>query len=489
MEWEKDEALDFGAIMIESTIFIESSENFEDIDFYWVLDCGFLIFAIDDAVHNVIFDTASPVIDASDIPNVGVSPVDMLLKWIDNTITTIQAYHPSAGHWWVHLGSANGLRIQGIRRTLNVLLAKEAWCPWAQASFIISLPTWLREHPGDFFMLWNIWMGLQMKDEVDAKAWADLKWHQFIGQDNVLAQLSVDSCITVWGDQEGDTVITIHKREWSKSVSVALVKNWTDEMDKGSFSFGSTIEKFQFIYAVAMVNWWGDSEVQQWYKGSAGKLEDWLASLICTATPDLLRKYTRVLKYTQSTSHSLTLVIYITLALDIADSRIPSKDWKRIQGAWGGEAYTLTPMGIESRSSDGEFEGAIVVDTPCRKCKLPDSEEPTTQENLYVMKKLKPSDDIPANQQSESQVGDSTTVVGTVPHVQAIVQEIPMAAVNPVSGKKCGRMPKVEANEVVLTSVATEPATTKRMGTRAHMKKGGSEADKVIVNSSTLNYT
>ncbi|KIJ24585.1 hypothetical protein M422DRAFT_274582 [Sphaerobolus stellatus SS14] len=87
---------------------------------------------------------------------------------------------------------------------------------------------------GDFFMLCNIWMGLQMKDEVDAKAWADLKWHQFIGQDNVLAQLSVDSCITVWGDQEGHTVITTHKREWSKSVSVALVKNWTDEMDKGS---------------------------------------------------------------------------------------------------------------------------------------------------------------------------------------------------------------------------------------------------------------
>ncbi|KIJ26895.1 hypothetical protein M422DRAFT_271993 [Sphaerobolus stellatus SS14] len=141
-------------------------------------------------------------------------------------------------------------------------------------------------------------------------------------------RLSVDSCITVRGDQEGHTVITTYEREWSKSVSVVLVKNWTDEMDEGSFSRGSTIETFQFIYAVAMVNWWGDSEAQQWCKGSAGKLEDWLASLIRTAAPNLLRKYTRVLKYAQSTSHSSMLVVYIT-----------------IQGAWGGEAYTPDTRG------------------------------------------------------------------------------------------------------------------------------------------------
>ncbi|KIJ53044.1 hypothetical protein M422DRAFT_243012 [Sphaerobolus stellatus SS14] len=152
-------------------------------------------------------------------------------------------------------------------------------------------------------MLWDIWMGLQMKDEVDAKAWADLKWRRFIGQDNVLTQLSVDSCITVRGDQEGHTVITTHKQEWSKSVSVVLVKNWTDGMDEGSFSRGSTIGKFQFIYAVAMVNWWRDNEAQQWCKGSAGKLEDWLASLIRTAAPNLLRKYTRVLKSGRFVSH------------------------------------------------------------------------------------------------------------------------------------------------------------------------------------------
>ncbi|KIJ44567.1 hypothetical protein M422DRAFT_252185 [Sphaerobolus stellatus SS14] len=99
----------------------------------------------------------------------------------------------------------------------------------------------------------------------------------------------------------------------------------------------------------------------------------------------------------------------------------------------------LTPVVIESRSNDDEFEGAIVVDTPRRKRKLPDSEEPTTQENLHVTKKLKPSDDIPATEQSEEQAGDSTTVAGAVPHVRAIVQEIPMAAANPVSGKKRGR--------------------------------------------------
>ncbi|KIJ29001.1 hypothetical protein M422DRAFT_269694, partial [Sphaerobolus stellatus SS14] len=130
----------------------------------------------------------------------------------------------------------------------------------------------------------------------------------------------------------------------------------------------------------------------------------------------------------------------------------------------------LTPVGIESSSSDGEVEGAIVVDTP--------PAEPTTQENLNVTKKLKPSDDIPATEQSETQAGDSTTVAGTVPHVRAIVQEIPMAEINPVSEKKRGRKPKIEANEVVSTSEATEPATTKCMSTRACTKKGGSEADK-----------
>ncbi|KIJ52327.1 hypothetical protein M422DRAFT_243121 [Sphaerobolus stellatus SS14] len=106
----------------------------------------------------------------------------------------------------------------------------------------------------------------------------------------IVIKPTVDISRVVRGDQEGHTVITTHKREWSKSVSVVLVKNWTDQMDEGSFPRGSTIEKFQFIYAVAMVNWWGESEAQQWCKGSAGKLEDWLASLIRTAAPNLLRK-------------------------------------------------------------------------------------------------------------------------------------------------------------------------------------------------------
>ncbi|KIJ24009.1 hypothetical protein M422DRAFT_275313 [Sphaerobolus stellatus SS14] len=314
-----------------------------------------------------------------------------------------------------------------------------------------------------------------MKDEADAKAWADLKWRRFIGQDNVLAQLSVDCSITVRGDQEGHTIITTHEREWSKSVSVALVKNWTDEMDEGSFSRDSTIEKFQFIYAVAM---------------------DWLASLIHTAAPDLLRKYTRVLKSGRFVSHQKPKPIQLKQAaqgrsnekngfvsgnsmdLDMPPQtlQIPESPLKTGKGATTPELISkergeerptpLTPMRIESRSSDGEFEGAIVVDTPRRKCKLPDSKEPTTQQNLHVMKKLKPSDDFPATEQSEAQAGDTN---GSSVHTEIILMLAALpdspAESNPVSGKKRGRKPKVEASEVVLTSEATEPATTKRMST------------------------
>ncbi|KIJ23695.1 hypothetical protein M422DRAFT_275678 [Sphaerobolus stellatus SS14] len=579
--------------------------------------------------------------------------------------------------------------------------------------------------------------------------WLDLKWRRFLAEGSILARLFKESCITVRGDQEGNTVIDIREEEWSLPSSVPSVKDWANGMNDQSFVRGSVIEKFQYIFALAMAKWWGKLHADETClsadpdrlrkskrllksqrflprpkpkpveakvaievikttngytsdnamdvdmppqtlvitpsptkhgnvesrqtqvnpteddqtisslnsfeqpvildsQSSDGELEEAivvdsprkkrpsseesvdtppikkqksddapaLAEEIVGNNPNsnlplvvetqgpkkrgrkvkqnvggdslstgkrapevrplrsmttrarakqpakalerpnqLLRLYI-VIKPTVDISrceeikkdtplsrltnengaslyvpphlifcentpeYSSTLILRPTVRsaqgrsnekngfvsensmdLDMPPQtlQIPESPLKTGKGATTPELISkecgeerptpLTPVGIESRSSDGEVEGAIVVDIPRRKRKLPDSEEPTTQENLHVTKKLKPSDDIPATEQSETQAGDSTTVAGAVPHVRAIVQEIPMAAANPVSGKKRGRKPKIEANEVVSTSEATKPVTTKRMSTRARTKKGGSEADKVIVNSSTLNYT
>ncbi|KIJ26892.1 hypothetical protein M422DRAFT_271990 [Sphaerobolus stellatus SS14] len=165
IEWEKNATLDFGAATMESAKFVESAECFEDMQFHRILDLGHPITSLDEAVQDIIFDTGSPLPDASDFSKVDCSlPVEVLLNRMKNAIKMIMNHSPSRWHRWVRLGSASGVmlllrlvefvrrlakhhemveigdRIQRIRLTLNGLLAKEAWRRWARASFQVSKP-------------------------------------------------------------------------------------------------------------------------------------------------------------------------------------------------------------------------------------------------------------------------------------------------------------------------------------------------------------
>ncbi|KIJ28794.1 hypothetical protein M422DRAFT_269923 [Sphaerobolus stellatus SS14] len=195
MEWESEIELEYGATTLESARFIESGERFDDITFNRVLDLSQPLQLLDDDMHELIFDTLSPLPDVADLLKVyWDSVLTVLLDRFDNAINAIIDFSAKADHRCLRLGSSNGVmllmrlvefahrvakdtnkpvirtRIHAMRKTINVVMAKEAWRRWARTSFLVSLPT----HnvsislPGDLFMLWEIWMGTQMKVDIGA---------------------------------------------------------------------------------------------------------------------------------------------------------------------------------------------------------------------------------------------------------------------------------------------------------------------------------
>ncbi|KIJ31407.1 hypothetical protein M422DRAFT_783791 [Sphaerobolus stellatus SS14] len=73
IDWEDDELVEFGATTAGSVCFIECGERFAEMSFYRILDMGQPMTALDDDVHELIFDTASPL-PVVDIPQVEWTP-------------------------------------------------------------------------------------------------------------------------------------------------------------------------------------------------------------------------------------------------------------------------------------------------------------------------------------------------------------------------------------------------------------------------------
>ncbi|KIJ43771.1 hypothetical protein M422DRAFT_253023 [Sphaerobolus stellatus SS14] len=525
IEWEKDATLDFGAASMESAKFVESAECFEDMQFHRILDLGHPITSLDEAVQDIIFDTGSPLPDASDFSKVDCSlTVEVLLNRMRNAIKMIMNHSPSGWHRWVRLGSASGVmlllrlvefvrrlakhhemveigdRIQRIRLTLNGLLAKEAWRRWARASFQISKPKSMNneDHPGDIFILWDIWMSIQMGERVDEKAWLDLKWRRFLAEGSILARLSKESCITVRGDQEGNTVIDIREEEWSLPSSVSSVKDWANGMDDQSFVRGSVIEKFQYIFALAMAKWWGKLHADEtWCSSAIIGVEDSLANLIRSADPDRLRKSKRLLKsqrflprpkpkpveakmaievikttngYTSDNAMDVDMPPQ-TLVITPSPTKHGNVESRQTQVNPTEDDQTISslnsfeqPVILDSQSSDGELEEAIVVDSPRKK--RPSSEESV---DTPPIKKQK-SDDAPALAEE---------IVGNNPNSNSPL------IVEPQGPKKRGRKAKqnVGGDSLSTGKRAPEVRPLRSMTTRARTKQPAKALERPVEGS------
>ncbi|KIJ33292.1 hypothetical protein M422DRAFT_264846 [Sphaerobolus stellatus SS14] len=152
MEWESEIELEYGATTLESARFIESGERFDDITFNRILDLSQPLQLLDDDMHELIFDTLSSLPDVADLLKVDWDSVlTVLLDRFDNAINAIIDFSPKADHRWLRLGSSNGVmlllrlvefarrvakdinrpvirtRIHAMRKTINVVMAKEAW--------------------------------------------------------------------------------------------------------------------------------------------------------------------------------------------------------------------------------------------------------------------------------------------------------------------------------------------------------------------------
>ncbi|KIJ42217.1 hypothetical protein M422DRAFT_254626 [Sphaerobolus stellatus SS14] len=94
IDWEDDEVVEFGATTAGSVCFIECGERFAEMNFYRILDMAQPITALDDDVHELIFDTASPL-PVVDISQVEWTPVLDVLTAPPNTPVISSVPHSS----------------------------------------------------------------------------------------------------------------------------------------------------------------------------------------------------------------------------------------------------------------------------------------------------------------------------------------------------------------------------------------------------------
>ncbi|KIJ47560.1 hypothetical protein M422DRAFT_248549 [Sphaerobolus stellatus SS14] len=293
VDWEADELTEFGATTMESARFIEGGERFTDMTF---LDLGQPIRTLPDNVYDMVFDTASPLPDPSDITTVEWNPVlEVMCGRIDAVTAVIRRFHRKAGqlefvrrvavhHDFVDVRK----RILATRHSLNVILAKEAWRRWARASLQLGYPIRLSKKPGDLLALREIWMLTQFSASVDYKKWSELKWRRFLEPDSILSKMLTETCLTVRPPDEKFTIISLIEKDWQKPAALAAVKEWALEMDDSTFRRGCVIEKFQYIYAILMVKWWGGKKDVMAIKKAVRNCEDWMATFIQTIDPTTL---------------------------------------------------------------------------------------------------------------------------------------------------------------------------------------------------------
>ncbi|KIJ53284.1 hypothetical protein M422DRAFT_775882 [Sphaerobolus stellatus SS14] len=432
IDWEDDEAVEFGPTTVESVRFIESGERLEAMSFHRILDMAQPMKALDDDVHELIFDTASPLPDIIDIPHVDWTPVlDVLSGRVKHAIRAIKEMRPSAGSRWLRLGNPNGAllllrlvelvrrvaihlcleqtqqRVREVRTALNTLLAKEAWRRWAKASFHINLPIRMAKQPGDLFHLWDIWMGTQMHSSIDARLWSELRWRCFLKDDGILSCLASEAAFFVREPEDRLTALTLRSDDWKQPLSVAEVKDWCNMMDKATFLRGCVIERFQYIFALQMMSWWGDATVKGWSDPAVAALEDWLADGIRAADRSALPRYKRTLRSKRffpkakvlqqdDATEQHTAVRESTPEfrdLDVPPQKLeippsPQKDQRTtttkgpaVEILSSNTSHTLMPNGI---SSDGDVEAVIIA--PVRKRKASDDR---VGEGVHGVKRLK----------------------------------------------------------------------------------------------------
>ncbi|KIJ33293.1 hypothetical protein M422DRAFT_264847 [Sphaerobolus stellatus SS14] len=132
-------------------------------------------------------------------------------------------------------------------------------------------------------MLWEIWMGTQMKVDIGANLWSGLKWRRFLESDAILSKLAHETSLPVRGSEDHLTVVTLTRVHWKDPVAVEVVRGWVKEMDESMFQRACVIERFQYLYAVQMVTWWGGSATQEWGGKAIKNVENWLGKIITDA--------------------------------------------------------------------------------------------------------------------------------------------------------------------------------------------------------------
>ncbi|KIJ30817.1 hypothetical protein M422DRAFT_70939 [Sphaerobolus stellatus SS14] len=428
--------------------------------FHQILDLGQPLSSLPATVYESIFDTGSPLPDASDITKVDwEQALEALSGRIDSAIRAIRRFYPKARQRWLRLGNENGVmlllrlvefvrrvaihhnisdmrvRIIATRHTLNVLLGKEAWRRWAKASLQLGIPLRLSAAPADLTVLWDIWMSTQMSSSVDYKKWADIKWRRFLPEGSLLRKMGHEAGLTVRSSDEQSTILNISEKEWQKASALASVKDWVQEMDESSFRRGSVIEKFQYIYAILMVSWWGKKGDMEPMEEAVKKCEDWLAVIIDDIDPTCLDKCKKLLSSTRflsppakrAATPDLMDLDLTPVALKIPQSpnqgSLPAiPKISSVTSEALGSANDLVRGGT---TSDVPIEERIVAQSP-RKRKVGDIKGDINDDGP-VRKKLKSPDDATTSQPVEDQrMGEGGS--GTQPVVTPVVNPNGQAA-------------------------------------------------------------
>ncbi|KIJ22751.1 hypothetical protein M422DRAFT_276780 [Sphaerobolus stellatus SS14] len=255
----------------------------------------------------------------------------------------------------------------------------------------LGVPLRLSATPGDLCVLWDIWMSTQLSASVDYKKWGEMKWRRFLPADSLLSKMNNEACLMVRPSDEKFTIITISEKEWQKPAVVASVKGWVQEMNEATFRHGCIIEKFQYIYGILMVTWWGSKGDVEAMKQPLTDCEDWLVDIIRAIDASCLEKCKKLLSskrflsplvIRESTPGLMDLDV-VPITLQIPES--PSKQCQPVEDEMRTEialplqiASPLSkPAGLitiknghvldNSMSSNDDMEECIVAESPRKR--------------------------------------------------------------------------------------------------------------------------
>ncbi|KIJ30242.1 hypothetical protein M422DRAFT_53848 [Sphaerobolus stellatus SS14] len=284
INWEDDESMPLGPMTMESVKFIKSSERFPDINFgrihYNIVDMGTPLHCLSDDTNGTLFYVTSTLpgpVDFKDIDWLTVAKIilDCIVNVMDTIIETSTG--PAALQCWLQLvATGESEQVDASIATAGVCKEFIGWTKSARSSYLglgilFHFARMLKvvDNPGDIYVLWELYMGLQLRKNVMTDQ---------IMPTYLLSALYGEACNPVRGTEEVDMAFSVSDNMWSKPNCLKQVCNWVLEMDEVTFMRGCCIESFR-------------KAAKEWTASAVERIEDWLTKAITSMDCSHLQKY------------------------------------------------------------------------------------------------------------------------------------------------------------------------------------------------------